>query len=172
MQQSYGKLIKLTRIEKNMNQEELCEGICTPSYLSRIENDRVVADEQIYKLLLTKLGLQYKADTLYIEEIDTQIEQWYEKVLISEQTLIDIEALRQKAGSANDETYLKFKLVYCRHLLNLSLLTEVEQQLRIIENTIPPNNKRLHFMYTNVLVIFHYYNKKFANALEIGHQSY
>ena len=48
-----GSILKLKRLEKNIKQEQLCEGICTPSYLSRIENNRLVADKEIYKLLRT-----------------------------------------------------------------------------------------------------------------------
>lgn len=168
MHQSYGKLIKITRIEKNMKQEQLCEGICTPSYLSRIENDRVVADEQVYKLLLNKLGLELKIDVIDIEQIDSQIEQWYEHLLMGENTSIDIELLKEKARTTNADTYLKFKLIYCRYLLNSNQLKEAKEYISTLEKSIPPFNKRLHFLFTNVMIIFYYKNKQYLKAVEVG----
>jgi len=165
MHQSYGKLIKLTRIEKNMKQEELCEGICTPSYLSRIENDRVVADEQIYKLLLDKLGVEVTKDVINIEQIDAQIEQWYEHFLMNKEPPINIEALKEKARSTNNETYLKFKLIYCRYLLKLNKLEEVKKYISELEK-IPMLDKRLNFLFTNVMILFYYKDKQYNKAVE------
>lgn len=167
MHQSYGKLIKLTRIEKNMKQEELCEGICTPSYLSRIENDRVVADEQIYKLLLYKLGVEVKKDVIDIEQIDAQIEQWYEHFLMNKEPSINIESLKEKARSTNNETYLKFKLIYCRYLLKSNKLEEVKKYISELEK-IPMLNKRLNFLFTNVMILFYYKDKQYLKAIEVG----
>lgn len=42
-----------------MKQDELCRGICTPSYLSRIENNLVIADDGLYTLLFERLGINY-----------------------------------------------------------------------------------------------------------------
>ena len=41
---SIGRLIKLERIKQNMSQAALSEGICSNTYLSKIENDLVEAD--------------------------------------------------------------------------------------------------------------------------------
>ncbi len=167
MHQSYGMLIKLTRIEKNIKQEELCEGICTPSYLSRIENDRVVADEQIYKLLLYKLGVELKKDTINIEQIDAQIEQWYEHFILNEDTPINIELLKEKARFTNNETYLKFKLIYCRYLLKLDKLDEAKKYIFELEK-MPMLNSRLNFLFANVMILFYYKDKQYLQAIEIG----
>lgn len=51
-----GPLIKLFRKQQKLRQDDLSIGICTTSYLSRIENDLVEPDIQILKLLLTRLG--------------------------------------------------------------------------------------------------------------------
>jgi HTH-type transcriptional regulator, quorum sensing regulator NprR len=168
MHQSYGKLIKLTRIEKNIKQEKLCEGICTPSYLSRIENDRVVADEQVYKLLLQKLEVELNNDMINIEQIDSQIEIWYEQILMNKESSINVESLKEKALTTNADTYLKFKLVYCRHLLISNQLEEVKKYISELEKSIPPFNKRLNFLFANVMIIFYYKNKQFLKAVEAG----
>ncbi|WP_369525031.1 helix-turn-helix domain-containing protein [Dubosiella newyorkensis] len=42
--------------------EELADGICSPSYLSRIEQNKVVPGEEFYNLLETKLGIHYLED--------------------------------------------------------------------------------------------------------------
>ncbi len=54
-----GYLISRERLRNNWSQEGLCKGICTVSYLSKIESGKAIASEQILHLLLERLGLQY-----------------------------------------------------------------------------------------------------------------
>lgn len=54
-----GYLIARERLRNNWSQEGLCKGICTVSYLSKIESGKAIASDQILCLLLERLGLQY-----------------------------------------------------------------------------------------------------------------
>jgi len=42
MNYQMGSIIKMKRMELNMSQEQLAEGICASSYLSRIENNKLI----------------------------------------------------------------------------------------------------------------------------------
>lgn len=54
-----GLFIKLNREELGYSLEALSNGICSPSYLSKIEHDELKASEEIYILLLNKLDIEY-----------------------------------------------------------------------------------------------------------------
>lgn len=49
-------MIRLTREAKNLSQEELCDGICSPQTLSRIENGKVRVKKETYQKLMQKMG--------------------------------------------------------------------------------------------------------------------
>lgn len=57
-----GYLIARERLRNNWSQEGLCKGICTVSYLSKIESGKATASDQILCLLMERLGLQYDSD--------------------------------------------------------------------------------------------------------------
>lgn len=65
-------LIRKERLHKNWSQEGLCKGICTVSYLSKIEQGKVTPSSEIIILLFQKLGIQWnekkdKQDQNFIE---------------------------------------------------------------------------------------------------------
>ncbi|MCH4887024.1 helix-turn-helix transcriptional regulator [Acidaminobacter sp. JC074] len=53
-----GAIIKKHRLDQNLSQASLCEGICAVSYLSKIETGHVNANKEIIDLLLNRLGLE------------------------------------------------------------------------------------------------------------------
>lgn len=57
-----GFLIKNARVSQNISQAQLCQYICTPSYLSKIENETVVCDQEIYDMLLSALHIDFVSD--------------------------------------------------------------------------------------------------------------
>ena len=52
-----GLLIKKQRKALDISLEALSHGVCSPSYLSKIENNILVANDDIYNLLFKKLGI-------------------------------------------------------------------------------------------------------------------
>ena len=63
---SIGEFIKHRRKELNLTQEQLCNGICDPVSLSRIENGKQTPRRTIINSLLQRLGLP---DTRYYAPI-------------------------------------------------------------------------------------------------------
>lgn len=61
-----GYVIARERLAKSWSQEGLCKGICTVSYLSKIENGKADPSEQILCLLFERLGLLYQPALEYI----------------------------------------------------------------------------------------------------------
>ena len=59
-QRFVGPLLRLLRLERNWSQETLCHGICTVSYLSKIEQGKVEANEQLIADLFDLLEVTWQ----------------------------------------------------------------------------------------------------------------
>lgn len=55
---SIGHIIKQERLNQNMKQISLARGICSTSYLSKIENNSTFPSVDITSLLLKRLNLE------------------------------------------------------------------------------------------------------------------
>ena len=55
----YGVLLKRKRIEKKYTLEEVAQGVCAVSYLSRIENNLVDVEESYYQSLFKKFDIDF-----------------------------------------------------------------------------------------------------------------
>lgn len=64
---NFGQKIKLQRLKSHMTQQQLAKGICSTSYLSKIEKNHVVPKQEIKDSLFKRLDIQ---DSLF--EIDEQ----------------------------------------------------------------------------------------------------
>lgn len=54
-----GKYIRQKRIEQGLTQEQLCDGICEPMTLSRLENGRQTPSRNVVNALLQRLGIAH-----------------------------------------------------------------------------------------------------------------
>lgn len=57
-----GLLIRRERLRRDWSQEGLCRGICGTSYLSKIEQGKAAASEEVLALLFARLGLSWTDD--------------------------------------------------------------------------------------------------------------
>lgn len=69
-----GMLIKKNREKLALKQEYLCKGICSVSYLSKIEKGDINASDEIIKLLFKKLNIEYNNDPKFVEEGKKQLD--------------------------------------------------------------------------------------------------
>lgn len=65
MQHVAGALIRMLRLEKNWSQETLAQGICSVSYLSKIEQGKAEPNESLYVLLFEKLDHKWQESTAH-----------------------------------------------------------------------------------------------------------
>lgn len=55
----YGHVIKFERIRQNIKQVQLAKDICTPAYLSKIENNLIVPSEEVRAQLFKRLNVHH-----------------------------------------------------------------------------------------------------------------
>ena len=73
-----GFLIRKKRLEKSWSQEGLCKGICAVSYLSKIEQGKAEAFDDILFSLFERLGINWICDDETIRKGKSFIEEWYD----------------------------------------------------------------------------------------------
>ncbi|CAM3833273.1 helix-turn-helix transcriptional regulator [Alkalicoccus chagannorensis] len=52
-----GKLLKYNRLRQQKKQEEVCSGICSVSYYSKIENNKIEPTDEVFDQLLARLNM-------------------------------------------------------------------------------------------------------------------
>lgn len=72
-----GMLIRKYRIEQNMSQEGLCQGICAVSYLSKIEKGTITCSDEIKNQLFDVLGISVPDNMRSLEKYSTKIDDFF-----------------------------------------------------------------------------------------------
>ena len=73
-----GFIIRRERMRRDWSQDGLCRGICAASYLSKIEQGRVEASEEVLRLLYQRLGLPWYGGDAALPGLSERIDELYE----------------------------------------------------------------------------------------------
>ena len=126
-----GLLIKKQRKELDISLEALSHGVCSPSYLSKIENNILVANDDIYNLLFKKLGIS-TMDTIKEEKIKQMLDLFFKYYMSSDSKIFKItdELLEYKGEVVSSCLFVHYQLflLFASEMnpqINISL-TEVE----------------------------------------------
>lgn len=76
-----GAVIRRERLRRDWSQEGLCRGICTVSYLSKIEQGKAEGSPDVIRLLLERLDVPWYEDQETMEVGEKWVERCYEAVL-------------------------------------------------------------------------------------------
>ncbi len=126
-----GLLIKKERKKQDISLEALAYGICSPSYLSKIENNILIADNEIYKLIFQKLGIQ-TMDQQKEEHIEALLKLFFRYYMASNLKVLKVidELLEYKDEVSTSSLFVSYQLflLYASEMnsqINISL-AEVE----------------------------------------------
>lgn len=161
-----GQIVKYYRIKNKIKQTFLCEGICTPSYLSRIENSLVRADREIYELLFLKLGLNVDSIFNVNREINSRLNQIYEELLYNNKTKENYDDFFQTIPFTNNDFFIEYQIIYSRYLFSLNQLEEgllIYQNLRELEINFSERNA---FLFKSLSVYIALLTKNYNEGLE------
>ena len=89
-----GYIIRRERLQRDWSQDGLCRGICAASYLSKIEQGRVEASEEVLRLLYQRLGLPWYGGDAALPGLSERIDELYELAYSGE-----FEVLREKISA-------------------------------------------------------------------------
>lgn len=77
MKNEIGFILRQARLNHNYSQEGICQGICTPSYLCKIEQGQAKPSDEILQQLFHVLGIEYCFDESFIEETKHHLYQFF-----------------------------------------------------------------------------------------------
>ncbi|MCT4784158.1 MULTISPECIES: tetratricopeptide repeat protein [Exiguobacterium] len=70
MEYNYGNLIKVERMRRGIKQSVLARGICSVSYLSKIENNQTSPSEEVLELIFERLEIEVPLYFDFSEQVD------------------------------------------------------------------------------------------------------
>ncbi|XXM71983.1 tetratricopeptide repeat protein [Lysinibacillus sphaericus] len=166
-----GSRIKYFRINSNLTQEELCKGVCSPSYLSKVENNNMDPSEEILKLLCEKMKISINSIKSVDEsDLNNKIEKWYELLKVNTEKKILKEQYEEikKILTSTPSIYptLKFKLFSIKYFIKIKDYHALNQQLVDLKKYQTSMSDDLLFYYYYLSGISSYVNQHYCDAEE------
>ncbi len=94
-----GLLLRMERVRQNKGQKEICHGICTVSYLSKIERGQANPEPSLLALLFARLGIVYETDSCLIAENQARLSHYFSSIrygLVPEADVTCLKALKKR----------------------------------------------------------------------------
>lgn len=164
----YGKVLRFHRVKQGLTQNQLADGIISPAYLSKIENDQTVPAFEVLELLYERLGLDFH-DSSNSHPSKEKLKEWYEAIVFKDKekarTLKD-ELLEQKETHENHHLYIFFELFRIRYLL---IENEVEKAYKVwkdIKQHRDTFDEEMEFYYHVHSGLLNYYRNNFGQSYQ------
>ncbi|MBA2175079.1 helix-turn-helix domain-containing protein [Halobacillus locisalis] len=165
-----GTLIKQHRKFNNMTLEELADGICSVSYLSKIEHDSISASDEIYRLLEERLNIKLvDINDEFDEDIYQDLLDWHEAAQLQDTELMEEYDEKYESGlTENQNTDLNhlYKIAKSRHDMKFSVQPLPEEKIRELENLLPHSNNEYKFFFHKTLGIHYILKNDLKMALK------
>lgn len=172
-----GYIIRNERIRQGIKQSILAKGICTPSYLSRIENEKVIPNEEISNLLLSRLSLDNIESREYekVKEKDTyrSLLKIYKEVISmrdKEFTRMQLNIIEKNQNSYKITTHVHRTYLLISLRLKLIIgedLDNIEKEIEIIEKTIKFIDSYHLFLFLINKALFQYAKGNFVKTIHL-----
>lgn len=141
-----GEYIRRKRLDLGLTQEEVCDGICEPITLSRIENNKQTPGRNRINAILERLGLP--ADRYYALLTSNEIDiESLKKDIIScnvtknvqecRMKIIDLEKKISEDDNLTKQFILRTKIIIGHFEKSISLSDELDLLIQAIKMTVP-----------------------------------
>lgn len=174
-----GNLIKSERINQSMKQNVLAKGICSPSYLCKIENNQVEPSIEILQLLFNRLNLTIDLiNTSTINNQNYRDELFYIYQEVIQKRTISYTKEKLTYLRDNQSNYLSKDLFFTFKLIELYLLLiivkdpkDVELHIAIISKNEKNFDREQAYLYEKCLGIYYYKSNQLSAASEALHKA-
>lgn len=149
IQYTIGEIIKRERKAQKISQEKLAEGICTPSWLSKIETGTCIPTIATFELLMQRLGkntsqyIYYKSDTeIEIDHLKIEIRQFYasKEWTHGEKQLLRLKEIVRKEHQLDQQFVLLYDILFENQKGNINPETLLKSLQQAMEYSIPNFN--------------------------------
>jgi HTH-type transcriptional regulator, quorum sensing regulator NprR len=161
-----GQRIRYYRKTKGLTQEELAQGICSVSYLSKIEKGDAKSSEEVINLLCERLGIS--PEEVDNNEILEMLNEWNMMMVHRKFKEADsfFPVLKEKMKLVFEpELLVKFELFKARYLLINDKISEAEEILAKVNNYHVELSKVNQFYYYSFNAFYYIFIKDYKSAL-------
>ncbi|TMW70999.1 tetratricopeptide repeat protein [Alteribacter natronophilus] len=159
----YGRLIAAKRIHLEITQEELAKEICSTTYLSKLENDRIdQPNTETIQLLMKKLNIDFRNVFQDLHEIGELISELYKSINKKQKDKIDdywerLQTLMKKYDDPSfDSDFMLIRFRYDIAQRETDRAAAVKTQLDSIYKTLTAEQKMYFHYFTGLyLSILH-----------------
>lgn len=164
-----GLIIKTERLRQGMKQITLSRGICTPSYLSKVENNITLPSEEIITLLLKRLDIEIKFKFMDIDNPLPDILYLYKEAIINRNKNDHAKRLRfyidNEFNFKNESDFFTFKLIQFRFCLILDETKMIIPLIEILESMKKKFSMSQDFLFNLNCGLYFYLKGDFTKAL-------
>lgn len=164
-----GKQVFYKRLQQKMTQEELCQGICSVSYLSKIENGKIEASEEILQLLCARLEIAVTDLRDVEEDVKGKLDEWLNALVHLDKQQVEriYEELQGEMKHVLDfEIINYYKLLYTRYLIMKRDFPAVEKELESLKKMYKKYSPFQKLLYTYSKGLYYFLQHRYKKALE------
>ncbi|MCF6136661.1 helix-turn-helix domain-containing protein [Pseudalkalibacillus berkeleyi] len=170
-----GEKILYYRRIRNFTQDELADGICSISYLSKVENNKLEPSKEILNLLMERLEVVLMIeDEVSIDKLRRELFEWYNTLRSGdiEDSKIQKKYLKQKIQTFDSIDlklyYSIFNLKYWLVQQNTKKAEEILDELDSVRNLF---SNTMNYYYLYGLGIYYYLTHKYRLSLKYFNQA-
>lgn len=177
-----GHVIRAERVRQNMKQIVLAKGICTPSYLSKIERNMINPSEEVVELLMERLGMdstkfRSPVESVTAKQIEKSLRDVYRLVITKRDKKYTKEQLNQLLNSNtiyfDQSFYYTYLLIVFRFRLILGGdLDERSKELESFDELYDYFDTFQIYLYRLNKALFYYSSKRFHESIENFERTY
>ncbi|MCR8849768.1 helix-turn-helix domain-containing protein [Rossellomorea sp. SC111] len=163
-----GKLIKFHREESGLTQEQLAQGICSTTHLSKIERGITEYSSEITDLLAKRLGVDMVAERSRYESLRHTLTVWNDAII-----MIRAHEIHQLKSEIEQEPlrflsdfFVQYHLLLARYHLFLDNPSKAKEILNIFKNKQDSLSPYEHNLLQHVRGIYYYSTRKFDCCIQ------
>ncbi|SFE75666.1 Helix-turn-helix [Bacillus sp. OV194] len=171
-----GKKIYFYRIKKGLTQKAACEGICSVSYLSKIENNSITASPEILQLLCERLDIEtsYVSEE-FIEQLKKEIFDWYQDIKYrnSEDAHLKFKEFQTQISQLNDLGLVNlFKIFSVRYYIYIDEYDKAKELLKQLSEVKKMYTTEMEFYIFQFTAHYEYLMDNYKTALYYYKKAY
>ncbi|WP_179884996.1 helix-turn-helix domain-containing protein [Bacillus sp. AFS015802] len=164
-----GKLIKFHREDSGLTQEQLAQGICSTTHLSKIERGITEYSTEITDLLAKKLRIDMEAESARYHSLERTLAGWNEAIIMLRtheihqlKSEIEKEPLRFLS-----DFIIQYHLLLARYYLFMDQTVKAKEILDMFENKLDPPSPYEQNLLLHVKGIYYYGTRKFDSCIHV-----
>lgn len=171
---NFGKIIYHYRIQLNVTQSEICKGICSITYLSKLENDKLDSPNmEIIELLLQQLNVDLEEYQNEVKDLEKEIVDWYKSIKIKDINQASNKYLKLQTYFTSKKVihYIELKywydIILIRYLILLKDIDTCNLKIKEVKNIQKNLSNNQSFYYEYFLGIAKCIEKNYVAGLMV-----